>query len=189
MKVLILFISVVIFGLPAAASERWKFSTSEDEMTGEKSHFAISPNATPTKPLAFPYKGVESWIGVGCKGRDYWIYFGFSSEPNLTGTETEDGYNTLETRLKVDEKLNYVRLSKTWGSNFLYVKNPRWTVGSQPGSRTGNKLIRRGELINSLRKANKVLLELGWYGNGDVYFPYSMAGSAAALAQLNSECK
>ena len=109
-------------------------------------------------------------------------YWEFSSSPNITGDKTEDGYNTIETRIKIDEKLTDVWLTQDWGANFLH-------VGDGHGSQTFNKPITREEFINSLPKANKVLLELSWYGNGDVYFPYSMSGSAASLAQLNSQCK
>lgn len=190
-KGLVFFFCIVVFGLPASASERWKVSVVEDEMTGKKTYFSSSPWATSTKPLAFPNAGVKSFMAVVCDEKDYSVSFGFSAAPNLLGTNTEDGYNTLITRLKIDDKITNVRLRQFWGTEMLEVDIPKpsWTVGGQPGGRKSPELIRLVELINSLPKANKLLLELNWYGNGSVYFPYSMAGSAKALAQLRSQCK
>lgn len=160
---------------------KWQFFASIDEMTGKVSYYATSPSIKPRKVMDFPYSNVESWIGVGCETGQKWMYFGFTISPNLLGDNTESGYNWLETRIKIDEKQTNVYLSQSWGAKTLH-------VGDGGGSRMNKELISKAELISYLPKANKILLELNWHGNGNVYFAYPMTGSANALAKLNSSC-
>lgn len=175
MKPLLLTIAL-LFSTPAWAKDKWYVTSSSDEMTGEETHYAISPRTKPNRAMDFPYQDVEGWIGIGCKKGEKWLYFKFSSQPNLIDT-TEDGYNTLETRIKIDDEIKLVRFNQSWGSSSLFVNNSRYY-----------DTIKQDELISLLPKANEILLELPWHGNGSVYFKYAMTGSANALYQFNNSC-
>ena len=176
-----LFLSaLLIFQVQSAiAFGQWEFKSATDEMTGEKSYYATSPFVKPKNVMDFPYKNVLSWIGVGCKEEKKWMYFAFTKRPNLVGDVTESGYSWTTQRIKIDENLTEVYLEQSWGSKSLSVEDSEYL----------KNLISTADLINSLPKANELLLELTWHGNGNVYFPYPMTGSADALAQLFSNCK
>ena len=73
----------------------WRTTSSTDEMTGKVTVYASSKTIYPVPTMKFPYSDVDSWIGVGCDGKNEWVYFGFSNDPNLTNTSTEDGYVSI----------------------------------------------------------------------------------------------
>ncbi len=179
---MIKFLSICFLALMtvnAHAAKRWAYGTSKDEMSGVVSYFVGSPRARPIKPMGFPYADVESWIGVGCKNGRKWAYFGFTTAPNLSDTRTEDGYNVVSSRLKIDERLTKVELHQTWGAKGLHVKDS-WS--------DNKSFLKLDEFIEAIPKSNKILLEVEWHGVGKAHFPYSMAGSARAMAKLESEC-
>lgn len=147
----------------------WSTSTSKDKMTGKFSAFASSPTTYPTKQMSFPYNNVNSWIGVGCDGESEWAYFGFNLDPNLSGTETKNGYNLISTRIKWDKKVENIDLTQQWGAKFIHFQN---------GSAA----------ISDITSSNKVLLELNWHGEGTVYFEYSLRGSSKAISKIRAEC-
>src|SRR2546428_13574019 len=90
--------------LAVPASAQWRNSVSRDEMTGKQQAFAHSPMTSPTRPMSLPYTDTQAWLGFGCDGQNEWTYFGFSSQPNLLNTETEEGYSSLSTRVKWDDE-------------------------------------------------------------------------------------
>ena len=158
------------FQVDAAASGR-RTTVSEDEMTGEISAFAISPRVRPTKAMSFPYHDIESWIGVGCDSESQWVFFGFSDSPNLTGTETMDGFNHITTRVKWDDEVKKTILVQVWGSESIHFRSSR-----------------ADRAVNNLISSSSVLLELDWYGNQSVYFRYPLNGSASAITTTLRKC-
>lgn len=147
----------------------WKFHQSKDEMTGDVRGFASSPRSPPRKSMDFPYRDIESWMGVGCENESEWVYFGFSSKPNITNNETESGYSVISTRIKWDENLEDVKLTQEWGSEFIHF------MYDKPA-------------LKNISEKNKVLLELDWYSEGMVHFEYTLRGSSKALLEIRAIC-
>src|SRR3989442_4076375 len=86
--------------LVPAQKPQWETSTGTDQMTGKRQVYATSPTVPPTTRMEFPYRDVQAWLGAGCSGKSEWAYIGFTKAPNLTDTETESGYNRINTRIK-----------------------------------------------------------------------------------------
>lgn len=147
----------------------WDVGVSKDEMTGKKKSYATSSMVKSTKPMGFPYKGVKSWLGIGCNNESTWVYAGFTSSPNLSGDKTKSGFNEIKTRIKWDDDVEKTTLTQTWGAKALHFNNDDM-------------------VIKRIVKANSVLLELNWHGNGPTYFNYSLNGSSKAIKKLAKEC-
>ena len=120
--------------------------------------------------MSFPYGDTRGWIGIGCDGENEWVYAGFTNEPNLLDTDIGDGYNSIRTRIKFDDEIETVNLVQTWSSKFLHFGNDK-------------------EIIEKIMKANTILLELNWYGEGSTYFRFSGGGSTSAINQIRESCK
>lgn len=164
-----LFSGLFILLLPVCSYANWDSSVSEDEMTGKKSAYASSSITAPTERMGFPYGKVKAWLGVGCDANSEWTYIGFTSSPNLSNTDTKDGYSLIKTRIKWDEDVDNITLSQDWGAKFIH-------------------FLDDGETIKNIEKSNTVLLELKWHGEGKTYFKFSLKGSSAALNNIRSEC-
>lgn len=147
----------------------WRTSTSKDEMSGKFTAFAHSPTAYPTKKMSFPYNDVTSWMGVGCDSENEWVYFGFSTSPNLTKDKTKDGYNLINTRIKWDNQVENVTLTQDWGEKFIHFKNDNTE-------------------ISKISASNTALLELHWHGQQPTFFKYSLNGSSKAIAEIRTKC-
>ncbi len=147
----------------------WSISSSIDEMTEETSYFAISENIFSTKPMDFPYEDVEAWIGVGCSGPSEWAFIGFSSAPNLENTEIEDGYNRINTRVKWDDLIEQITLYQDWGDKFLTAPFDK-------------------NIIENLASHDTLLLELEWYGQGNVYFRFPLTGAKDSIESIRANC-
>lgn len=148
----------------------WRTFNSTDEMTGDTSHYAISPSALSTRPMSFPYTGVTSSLAVGCSASSSWAYLVFSESPNITNDETEDGYNLIPTRVKWDSELVKMTLTQDWGSKFLHFMDDANT-------------------IKKIQASNEVLLEFSWHGQDQVYFKISLNGSSNAIKEILNKCK
>jgi hypothetical protein len=148
---------------------QWEVLTSVDKMTGVRKIFAISPTVAPTERMDSPYQDVTAWLGVGCDGKSEWAYAGFSTSPNLTDTDTEDGYNKVRTRIKWDGAVQNVTLIQKWGSKVLNFDDERQAIPKMAGS-------------------NSALLELSWYGQSHPYFSFPMDGAAASIAEMRKQC-
>jgi hypothetical protein len=122
--------------------------------------------------MNFPYKDTEAWVGFICDGKNEWVYLGFSKTPNIVDTETGDGYNYFSTRLKWGDEIKNARFSQKWGSSYI-------------NFRDGRDALKR---LTSA-SADSLLLELNWYGNGTVYFRFSLEGAADAIANARASCK
>ena len=165
MRTLIFFATMI---LSSHVTAQWDVTTSKDEMTGEISSYCSSPITAPTKIMSFPYGDTKGWLGIGCDGESEWVYAGFTNAPNLQDTEIGDGYNKIKTRIKFDDEVQDVYMSQKWNSKFIHF----YDVG----------------VIDKIMKANTILLELDWYGEGNVYFRFSGAGSTKAINQIRASC-
>ncbi|EQC47606.1 hypothetical protein [Bacteriovorax sp. Seq25_V] len=148
----------------------WEMSTSKDDMTGEKSYYASSPKAKAISRMSFPYSDVESWMAVGCKNSKTWVYFGFSNAPNLNNTETHDGFNTFNSRIKWDNSLETTSFYQKWGEQFLSFNNLDYDAESK------------------IKNHSSVMLDLDWHGQNKAIFRYSLKGSTKALKNVYSKC-
>ena len=166
-KIIITIIFIVLQSTSLFAE--WNVVEKKDEMTGDKSAYAYSSNVKSTKEMDFPYGDVESWLGVGCDKDSFWAYIGFTEAPNLQDTETEDGYNKIETRVKFGDEIMNIILVQNWNAKSLH-------------------FINGTEIISKINKHHSMLLELNWYGEGDVYFSYSLRGSVKAIAEIFKKC-
>jgi hypothetical protein len=119
--------------------------------------------------MNFPYSDVKAWLGVGCDGSNEWAYIGFNKSPNLVDTETEDGYNTIRTRIKWNDSIQKVTLIQEWGASFIHFQNDR-------------------DAISKIVSSNSALLELKWHGQQATYFKFPLDGSSAALKSMRSKC-
>ena len=167
---LLTWVALVLLLLASPSSAKWTTSDSKDEMTGKRSCYAHSASTTPNEQMGFPYHDVTAWLGFGCSGTSEWAYIGFSTNPNLTGTTIGDGYNTLATRIKWDDHVETVHLTQTWGASFIHFQND-------------------SSAIAKMRGASTVLLELPWYGEGKVYFRFSLDGSSSAISAARACCR
>lgn len=149
---------------------QWRVSSSADQMTGERSVYASSRRVSPTASMGFPYNDAEAWLGFGCNGRSEWAYVGFSDQPNLIGTDTESGYDTFITRVKWDNNVRNTGFLQTWGESFIHFRND-------------------GRAIANMIASSTVRVELSWYGEGQVYFDFSLDGSSAAIGQARGSCR
>lgn len=147
----------------------WRTFESEDEMTGERSAFATSPRSSSRRPMEFPYQGARAWLGVGCDKNSEWAYIGFTKTPNLNNTETKDGYNLINTRVKWDDSVIRTSFTQDWGADFLHF-------------RADSAAIQR------LMAAREMLLELDWHSQRPVHFPFTLRGSSKAIGAIREKC-
>lgn len=147
----------------------WGTTSSKDKMTGKKSSYASSPTVAATKRMGFPYSDVKAWLGVGCDATSEWAYIGFNKAPNLSDTETKDGYNLIRTRVKWGDKVVNTTLTQKWGASFIHFDDDK-------------------PAISNIVNYSSALLELKWHGEQGTYFEFSLKGSSAALKKIRKEC-
>lgn len=162
-------ILILFFGLISSVYAQWRTSTDTDKMTGDKSSYAINTWSKPTERMDFPYRDVIANIGIGCDKSSSWIYLVFSHAPNLSRTETRNGYNRIESRIKFDDKVETVTLTQNWNSKFIH-------------------FLDREYVINKVKKSKKMLIEFDWYGNGLTYFEFNLEGANEAINSIYDSC-
>ena len=165
----------VVIGLgiffATSVDAEWQVSTSKDEMTDEVSSHATSPRTRSTRRMAYPYSEVEAWLTYACKGDTEWVYIGFTEAPNLVDTSIQQGFSRFTSRVRWDDEINREHFRQNWGERFLHFT---WRVD---------------DVINRIRTSNSSLVELNWYGSGQVHFRFSLSGSSAAIDQARSQCR
>ena len=149
----------------------WISSSEKDKMTGEISAGAISAQTKPLEDMPFPYQDIKSWIVFGCnkKGSE-WVGIIFSQRPNLTNSKTQDGYNLITERIKWDDLVTSITFAQNWGSRVLLFQDDQ-------------------KNIQNIMTKSIMLLELSWYGEGVVYFQYSLKGSSKAIQDARNICR
>lgn len=168
-KVVLLFLAIGSLPIEGQA-QSWSHFTDKDEMTGKVTAYATSARTPPTDPMGFPYSDVTGWLGFGCDGQNEWAFLGFSKEPNLRDTETHDGYDSFRTRVRWDDNVTTVRMTKEWGDRFVNFTDD-------------------GMAIVNMGARQTALVELDWYGSGEVYFRISLNGSSDAIAAARRVCQ
>lgn len=149
---------------------QWRHQRSSDEMTGRVRAFAMSPETTATRRMDFPYSDVTATMAFGCDSDSEWTYIHFSKAPNLTNTEPESGgYSTFTARIRWDDEVQNTRMIQEWGEPSLHFSDD-------------------GAAVAKIAASAEALVELDWYGAGNVYFPFSMAGSSDAIATARQVC-
>lgn len=152
-----------------AIEDVWQTVSSKDEMSGERSSYAISPRVESKSPMSFPYHGTQAWLGIGCDKNNEWAYIGFTKEPNLTDAKHEAGYKIINTRFKWDERLEVLSFTQKWGSKSI-------------------QFYDQDSAISSAASAETAVLELDWHGQKPVHFEFSLKGSSSAILKIRSEC-
>lgn len=169
MKNIFFIFFMVIFSMPSSA-EDWTITSSNDEMTGEKKVFAISTyDADSTVKMDSPYTDVKASIGIGCTQKSEWIYIVFTESPNLSNTTTKDGYDLIETRIKLDNDIKNVLLIQKWTGKSLQFLDAK-------------------KIINPLLKSKTLLVELDWISNGKTFFKFPLNGLDDAVKKIRAEC-
>lgn len=157
---------------PASATvdlPKWNTRISVDKITGKVSAYASSPTSIPDSSLG-AYRGMKSWIGVGCDKDSEWAYIGFSRRPILNGTQTHSGYSSLNARVRWGKQATTIKMTQDWGDRFLHFSNGKSAIGN-------------------LAASSNLLLELDFYSEGKRYFKYSLNGSSAAIKSIRSTCR
>jgi len=142
-------------------------------MTNEVVGYAVSPHVAPSRQMEFPYADAEAWMGYMCDAKNEWVFVQFSTPPNIANTEPADGFNHFSTRLKWGDEIKTTNLSQKWGADVISFRD---------GGRDALKRLTSGTV-------DTVLLELDWFGNGVVYFRFSLQDAAAAIAKAKTSCK
>ncbi|HHG74074.1 MAG TPA: hypothetical protein ENK22_03445 [Persephonella sp.] len=169
MKKKIILLGLLIFVISSYAD--WKLLTDKDEMTGEQQCFAVSDMVSPTRKMSFPYHNTKAWIIFGYDGKNRAIILGFNNTPNITNMKVRDGYNLIETRVKWDKDgIEKVTLIQEWGSKFI-------------------RFFDTDHIISRMKRNNTLLVELKWYGNGNVYFKFPLKGFIKASNKVYRICK
>lgn len=151
----------------------WVVKSDTDRLSGVVEEYAVSDHVAPMDGMEFPYQDVESWLAVSCNtGKEKTAYIGFSESPNIINAATKDGYNVIKTRIRWDGvieggDIRVTVLTQEWGSRFLFF---------------GPDKDAPAEMLIS--EEDSMTLELNWFGNGKVYFKYSLAGSTQAMNQV-----
>jgi len=155
---------VALVATPAFAG--WSTSIERDNVTGKRTGYAFSDNATATKKMK---SGVEAWLGVGCVGFQEWAYVGFSDTPKLDNTTEESGHSLIRTKIKWDGKAEEVVLTQDPGASVLHFHADK-------------------AVISGIARSYTVVLDLDWHGEGTRHFEFSLKGSSAALASIRRAC-
>jgi len=149
----------------------WSSFDVTDAMTGKTRSYARSPLAHPLRKMGFPYNSVSARLYVLCNKKREQAYISFTSiNLNSASTKTKKGYDIAEINIKWDDTLSRESMSKEWGSDVMYF---RFSAGP----------------IAKIVTHDKVRIELSWYKEGQVYFDFSLKGSAAALTKIRERCE
>lgn len=152
----------------ASASAAWTQHDSEDKMSGTSTAYTFSENVLPEKTLKFPYAKSKSFIAIACNKTDTWAYVGFTSA-NITGGDIKSGYRLHDIRVKFDDTITTVSTMQPSGSDHLHM----FDVSG---------------FINKVSAGTTLLVEVEWYGQGDVIFEHDLTGSTDAINQMKAKC-
>lgn len=159
-----------VVSLSGGAFAQWGTTVRSDEMTGETSAYATSDWVSPRRQMRFPYGDVRAVMGVGCKGSSEWVYIRFTTSPNIANADTQDGYNSIWTRVRWDDETGYMRFRQKWGGDSIQFQ-------------------RSSRAIEKIKASNSMLLELDWYGSGNVYFEFPLDGASKAIEEGRESCR
>lgn len=156
----------------------WTVSSSTDEMSGEKRWVVRSPIAEPTRTMSFPYEDTHARLLFVCDNDGEWVNMNFNEAPNATNTTTRDGYNIVHGRVSFNGNVSDIDFIQTWGDPSMTLR--RSGIGSR---------MSRSEFIQNLIRSNELLVEIAWYGSGNVRFKFPLDGSANAINRARNNCR
>ena len=138
---------------------KWTVSDSIDEISGDISVYAISYEVSPTRKMKFPYHEVEAWLGVGCNNKgEKWAYVGF--------TDINSPAKTLRARWDNMQTTHNISVSDTDNVHF-------------------HDDARAAYLMN---KSSNLAIGIDWYGEGEVFFKWNLAGAPEAIDSALTRC-
>ncbi len=155
-----------------AALAGWEMARpSRDEMTGEIRIYTFSDSVTSTTPMDFPYTGTKSWLGFGCdRENDEWAFIGFSSLNLISQPIRDYSVYIFIFRVKFDDEVINMKMEESRNSDFLFFRDST-------------------EAIRRFIRHTMVKLELDWFGQGKVYFEYSLEGASDAIRRAREMCR
>lgn len=166
--VLILVLSMLI---TVSAETEWETFSEEDKITGEISWHAASPYVE-TEDLDIPFSDDKAKITISSDGEYEWVTLGFTSSPILTDSESRSGNRLFKVRSR-------------WGED--YITN----VKLIEENRDDDYLFfwDNSRIISYMKEYESLLLELNWYGQGEVYFEFPLEGAKEALNEIRNKVK
>ncbi|WP_457597994.1 hypothetical protein [Hydrogenimonas sp.] len=158
-----LFLSLPLFGM------EWRIFTDKDVMDGSEYVTLNSERVLPIKQMAFPYQETKVLLGITCKKNTNWksVFLAFNIFPNIINI---DDYNSKRIRIKFDNKMEYYTVYAPRNEKMIYFAD-------------------NDKVIKNLKRAEIMILELPWYGEGNVYLKFSLKGSSKAINELFRQCK
>lgn len=161
---------ITILSCNALAETTWNTSLQLDEMTEEKVFFASSPITHTTKPQPSPYNDLHSWVYVGCKDDTPWVHFAFSTLPEFSEFQNKLGKKQITTRFKWDDSIKTTTFKQDNGKKYIY--NVRHS----------------GHILQWLQAHDELLLEINWYGLGNIYFRYNLENAQKTISETLISC-
>jgi len=157
-KVVLAFLAIgFTSSLMAKMVSGWIIQINTDEMTNEKS-CAVGKLTKSTKSLSFPYSDLTQIVAISIDSTGkYKSYLKFSANPNLTDEATGDGYGYATRRIKFDNNITNFSFSRDWGGETVFVGN-------------------NDDFIDKLMTSKTMLTEQEQYGNGKIYYKFSLTG-------------
>ena len=150
-------------GLPGGT---WKGWEQEDEMTDKIRKGVVSAWSSPKTAMTFPAQDTRAVLGLACDAGG--AYLRFTSAPIMANDMNRDGYSVSVLRVRFDDDPVFrATFNQTWGGDQLTTKS---------------SAVRRWILAK-----NRVRVEVPWYGQGNVIFEFSLAGSSGAYRAVCTE--
>ena len=133
-------------------------------------YYVQGPRAWPETMMEFPYSDVSAQIIANCRmGESPKIQVRFTTSPNLSNDKTESGYSVSSNRVSFDGRNPiWATFTQNWGGETLFSSDKR--------------------LVRGIASGKTMRIELKWYGEGSVIFPFDLSGSSKALANLSESC-
>ncbi|PNR93279.1 MULTISPECIES: hypothetical protein [unclassified Petrotoga] len=158
------FLALTVNG--AENETKWEVFVSKDEMTGKEVGYAISPSVTSSRKME---NEVSAKLIVAYNGEFEMAFISFSDIPLLQGTSIGDEWDEIiHTRIKWDDEVEPVTLLHEWDSPAFLFKEDE-------------------EIVSKIINSDTMMLELNWYGEGNVYFQFPLEGADEAIDEIHKK--
>lgn len=170
MKITHCILATALATTPASAQWNGKIESNKDDLTGELEFYSTDGSITnSSKPTGLLGGHTKAFIYALCSpGQHPYIGIRFTRQPNLLNDDTQDGYSVSHNRVLLDDVVYRHRFTQTWGSNFMFSRDR--------------------ELFVRMMNSDSMALALVEYGDGEIVYRWSLAGSKNALTQLRETC-
>lgn len=154
--------------MSASVSAAWNVDTSHDEMTGESSSIMMSDTARPTRNMEFPYSDVYSAISVIKDDKENERATLHFNKLNIRGGDIFNGFTSHSFLVKFgDNKPVKMKGMIQNGGKSIHITRADAT-----------------KFIAEIQKVDSILVQLKWYGEGNVNFKYDVKDAQAAYNKL-----